>query len=243
MRGVFSSRLVPQRPRKKRDLVTERETIRAHAHAHPLALYRHSRPLCLSADYLVHTHTHIQSTERDTGRQARAEAGGRRASRAPPPSSVDGEPLWSMAAPSFGGGRAAGESSATAVAAVATVPAMPGATTTATAVVASRPSCKIMPTQLLPPARANATATSSSGRLADTQVAAADKSHRRKISLPWFRQASASNAAAALARQHTIDTPGSYRNRPTARSVAAVQVLSKSPPCYSKRPSNEFGIS
>lgn len=34
---------------------------------------------------------------------------------------------------------------------------------------------------------------------------------RRKISLPWFRQNSVSNPRAALSRQHTIDSPGSFR--------------------------------
>lgn len=34
---------------------------------------------------------------------------------------------------------------------------------------------------------------------------------RRKISLPWFRQNSITNPRAALSRQHTIDSPGSFR--------------------------------
>lgn len=34
---------------------------------------------------------------------------------------------------------------------------------------------------------------------------------RRKISLPWFRQNSVSSPHAALSRQHTIDSPGSFR--------------------------------
>lgn len=34
---------------------------------------------------------------------------------------------------------------------------------------------------------------------------------RRKISLPWFRQNSVTNPRAALSRQHTIDSPGSFR--------------------------------
>lgn len=34
---------------------------------------------------------------------------------------------------------------------------------------------------------------------------------RRKISLPWFRQNSTTNPRAALSRQHTIDSPGSFR--------------------------------
>lgn len=34
---------------------------------------------------------------------------------------------------------------------------------------------------------------------------------RRKISLPWFRQNSVSAPKAALSRQHTIDSPGSFR--------------------------------
>lgn len=36
---------------------------------------------------------------------------------------------------------------------------------------------------------------------------------RRKISLPWFRQSSVSAPHAALSRQHTIDTPGSFHAR------------------------------
>lgn len=34
----------------------------------------------------------------------------------------------------------------------------------------------------------------------------------RKISLPWFRQSSVQQSHAALSRQHTIDTPGSFRS-------------------------------
>lgn len=34
----------------------------------------------------------------------------------------------------------------------------------------------------------------------------------RKISLPWFRQNSVQQSHAALSRQHTIDTPGSFRS-------------------------------
>lgn len=34
----------------------------------------------------------------------------------------------------------------------------------------------------------------------------------RKISLPWFRQQSVQQSHAALSRQHTIDTPGSFRS-------------------------------
>lgn len=34
---------------------------------------------------------------------------------------------------------------------------------------------------------------------------------RRKISLPWFRQNSVSGQHVALSRQHTIDSPGSFR--------------------------------
>lgn len=34
---------------------------------------------------------------------------------------------------------------------------------------------------------------------------------RRKISLPWFRQNSVSTPKVALSRQHTIDSPGSFR--------------------------------
>lgn len=126
--------------------------------------------------------------------------------------SVDGEPLWSMAAPSSGGGRRSDVESVAAVVVVAsattTVTPSPAVSSKMTSL--QRPSAAVAPT----------------ARLTDTQVAAADKSHRRKISLPWFRQASASTAAAALARQHTIDTPSSYRHKPTASrsSVAAAQV-------------------
>lgn len=126
---------------------------------------------------------------------------------------VDGEPLWSMAAPSSGGGgRRADDVSTAAVPLAAAAPKTASTTTTNTT-----PS-KMPPLQRL----------AGGPRLADTQVAAADKSHRRKISLPWFRQTSTSTAAAALARQHTIDTPGSYRHRSTAArssaATAAVQV-------------------
>lgn len=34
---------------------------------------------------------------------------------------------------------------------------------------------------------------------------------RRKISLPWFRQNSVTSPHAGLSRQHTIDSPGSFR--------------------------------
>lgn len=34
---------------------------------------------------------------------------------------------------------------------------------------------------------------------------------RRKISLPWFRQNSVTAPHATLSRQHTIDSPGSFR--------------------------------
>lgn len=44
------------------------------------------------------------------------------------------------------------------------------------------------------------------------RFSATNKSARsgRKISLPWFRQNSLTSSA-ALTRQHTIDSPGSYR--------------------------------
>lgn len=44
------------------------------------------------------------------------------------------------------------------------------------------------------------------------RFSATNKSARsgRKISLPWFRQNSLTSSS-ALARQHTIDSPGSYR--------------------------------
>lgn len=34
---------------------------------------------------------------------------------------------------------------------------------------------------------------------------------KRKISLPWFRQNSVTAPHATLSRQHTIDSPGSFR--------------------------------
>ncbi|CAB0001023.1 unnamed protein product [Nesidiocoris tenuis] len=43
------------------------------------------------------------------------------------------------------------------------------------------------------------------------------KSARRKISLPWFRQAS--TAGPALSRQHTIDTPSSFHKRLLSRQT------------------------
>lgn len=43
--------------------------------------------------------------------------------------------------------------------------------------------------------------------------AAKQTKSRRKISLPWFRQSSVSAPHAALSRQHTIDTPGSFHAR------------------------------
>ncbi|BES98681.1 RhoGEF [Nesidiocoris tenuis] len=49
------------------------------------------------------------------------------------------------------------------------------------------------------------------------------KSARRKISLPWFRQAS--TAGPALSRQHTIDTPSSFHKRLLSRQTTG-QVLS-----------------
>lgn len=165
--------------------------------------------------YRARTHTHkAQDSAAVAAASERSSRGDRRVSP------VDGEPLWSMAAPSSGGGgRRADDVSTAAVplaaAAAAAAPAPKTATTTTTNTTPS----KMPPLQRLVGVP----------RLADTQVAAADKSHRRKISLPWFRQTSTSTAAAALARQHTIDTPGSYRHRSStaARSsnaTASVQV-------------------
>jgi len=116
-----------------------------------------------------------------------------------------------MAAPSSGGGGRRADDVSTAAVPLVTAAAAPKTATTTTTTTNTTPS-KMPPLQGLV----------GGPRLADTQVAAADKSHRRKISLPWFRQASMSTVVAALARQHTIDTPGSYRHRSTAsRSSAA----------------------
>uniref|UniRef100_A0A2S2P861 Uncharacterized protein n=1 Tax=Schizaphis graminum TaxID=13262 RepID=A0A2S2P861_SCHGA len=111
-----------------------------------------------------------------------------------------------MAAPSSGGGGRRADDVSTAVVPLAA---------------AAAPATTNNPSKMPPLQR-----PASGPRLADTQVAAADKSHRRKISLPWFRQTSTSTAAAALARQHTIDTPGSYRHRSIAsRSSAATTAV------------------
>lgn len=124
-----------------------------------------------------------------------------------------------MAAPSSGGGGRRADDVSTAAVPLAAAAAPKTVTTTTTT--NTTPS-KMPPLQRLV----------GGPRLADTQVAAADKSHRRKISLPWFRQASTSTVAAALARQHTIDTPGSYRHRSTASrssaATASVQVYHSS---------------
>ena len=52
---------------------------------------------------------------------------------------------------------------------------------------------------------------------------------KRKISLPWFRQASVAAPHPALARQHTIDTPGSFqaqllRQQPSLSQVPGTPV-------------------
>ncbi|KAM8710186.1 hypothetical protein ACLKA7_016907 [Drosophila subpalustris] len=44
-----------------------------------------------------------------------------------------------------------------------------------------------------------------------TTAAAQQRKPRRKISLPWFRQSSTVSNHGALSRQHTIDTPSSFR--------------------------------
>lgn len=213
---------------------------------------RFNRP----SDYLVRTRARTEKAQDSARRRRRASeraseraneraraAGGRRAP-------VDGEPLWSMAAPSSGGGRRADVEPAAAVVVVATVvttttaaaaaAAAAAATTTAAAAAAGAgpPSNKM--TSLLPPQQPQRPSAAPS-RLADTQVAAADKSHRRKISLPWFRQASASTAAAALARQHTIDTPSSYRHRPTAARSAAASPSQV--PCHAPQPTSDLHCS
>lgn len=48
---------------------------------------------------------------------------------------------------------------------------------------------------------------------------------RRKISLPWFRQSSVTPPHATLARQHTIDTPGSFQARLLRRQPSLSQVF------------------
>lgn len=47
---------------------------------------------------------------------------------------------------------------------------------------------------------------------------------RRKISLPWFRQASAAPPHVTLSRQHTIDTPSSFQARLLRRQPSLAQV-------------------
>lgn len=175
---------------------TRARTDAPHTHTHHARTYR----------ALTHTHK-TQDSAAVAAASERSSRGGR---RVPP---VDGEPLWSMAAPCSGGGGRRSDDVSTAALPLAAAAAPKTATTTTTNTTPS----KMPPLQRL----------AGGPRLADTQVAAADKSHRRKISLPWFRQTSTSTAAAALARQHTIDTPGSYRHRSStaARSSAAsVQV-------------------
>lgn len=172
------------------------------AHAPTYRAYtHHARTYCTHSHTHRHTHTHTKYKTRRRWRQRASERSSRGGRRVPP---VDGEPLWSMAAPSSGGGGRRADDVSNAV-----VPLAAAAPTTTTTT--NTPS-KMPPLQR----------PTGGSRLADTQVAAADKSHRRKISLPWFRQTSTSTAAAALARQHTIDTPGSYRHRSIAsRSSAA----------------------
>lgn len=48
----------------------------------------------------------------------------------------------------------------------------------------------------------------------------------RKISLPWFRQSSVQQSHAALSRQHTIDTPGSFRSYVSPSQKAQVGIRS-----------------
>lgn len=52
---------------------------------------------------------------------------------------------------------------------------------------------------------------SGGGGTAQGLVPTKSQKSRRKISLPWFRQNSVTNPRAALSRQHTIDSPGSFR--------------------------------
>lgn len=60
------------------------------------------------------------------------------------------------------------------------------------------------------------------------RFSATNKSARsgRKISLPWFRQNSLTSAS-ALSRQHTIDSPGSYRYfKQVSENNAKVHIVS-----------------
>lgn len=50
------------------------------------------------------------------------------------------------------------------------------------------------------------------------------KKSGRKISLPWFRQSSVTSHA-TLARQHTIDSPGSFRFFRKVNIVAILECL------------------
>lgn len=56
-----------------------------------------------------------------------------------------------------------------------------------------------------------AASTTTAGTGAQGLLPTKSQKGRRKISLPWFRQNSTSNPRAALSRQHTIDSPGSFR--------------------------------
>ena len=58
-----------------------------------------------------------------------------------------------------------------------------------------------------------------------TAVATIAQKAKRKISLPWFRQSSVTPPHPALARQHTIDTPGSFHARLLRLQPSLSQVL------------------
>ncbi|XP_017017775.1 triple functional domain protein isoform X2 [Drosophila kikkawai] len=61
-----------------------------------------------------------------------------------------------------------------------------------------------------PTVTSSATATANPAAVPAPQPAPVQRKSRRKISLPWFRQSSVSGHG-VLARQHTIDTPSSFR--------------------------------
>lgn len=66
---------------------------------------------------------------------------------------------------------------------------------------------------ILPPRRGHVPAMGTTPPPAGAGLSNKQHKSRRKISLPWFRQSSVSAPHAALSRQHTIDTPGSFHAR------------------------------